>query len=241
MNQLDIDPAELRGIGIQMNKLECRIVKGTGCIENFISNMKSKKNKSQTFLNENTDSNKMISKIAEPKNHQVSSTINTRQTTEIISTKHNKPKTVIDFFKPIKENLNTKKLTTHSNLTSNILHQSLVNINMSHVDPAFLDALPTHLRQEIENELNTNKHQNNNFSSTKYEDIEPTDVTMTEESSKLYQHVNVDQMKEFVEEWVTTENEPKTCDNIMVSEYLCNLVKDTKTEDAYEIIRKLYR
>jgi len=242
MNQLDIDPAELRGIGIQMNKLECRTVKATGRIENFISNMKSEKNKSQTFFNENTDSNKVIStKIAEPKIHQVSSTVNTRKNAEIISTKHNKPKTVMDFFKPQKENLNTKTQTTRSNSTSNIPHQSLVNIKISHVDPAFLDALPAHLRQEIENELNANEHQNNNFSPTEHEDIVTTDVTMTEESSKLYQHVNVDQMKEFVEEWVTTENEPKICDNIMVSEYLCSLVKDTKTEHAYEIIRKLYR
>jgi len=237
MNQLDINPTELRGIGIQINKLESRAVKGTGRIENFISNMKSEQNTNQTFLNENTDCNKVIlTEITEPKNFQISSTINIHNT-EIIPTKNNKLKTVMDFFESKKENVNSKN-QTNSNSIFNISHQSC-NIKMSRVDPTFLNALPAHLRKEIENELKSNKHQNI-FSLVKYKD-KTINTTMTEESSKLYQHVNVDQMKEFIEEWVTTENEPKTCDNIMVSEYLCNLVKDTKTENAYEIIRKLYR
>lgn len=238
MNQLNIDPTELRGIGIQINKLESRAVKAIGHIGNLISNMKSEQNKNQKFLNDTTDCNKMIlTKFEESKSHQVSSIVNTRNE-EIISTKQKKPKTVIDFFKSNKESLNSKKQTS-SNFISNISHQSL-DIKMSHVDPEFLDALPADLRQEIESELKANEHQNN-FSPVEHEDTGTIDITVTEESSKLYQHVNVDQMKEFVEEWVTTENKPKTCDSIMVSEYVCNLVKDSKTEDAYEIIRKLYR
>ena len=60
MNQLDIDPSELRGIGIQMNKLESRTVSGAGRIENFISNMKSDTKRNHITLNENTDNNKII-------------------------------------------------------------------------------------------------------------------------------------------------------------------------------------
>lgn len=238
MNQLDIDPTELRGIGIQINKLESRTVKGTGRIENFILNMKSEPKNDPNSLTENTNYNKIKSlEISESKIHKSSSTVFTHKTEIIPTTNSNKSKTVPNFFKPKKEKLSQQPQTSKS--TTNILHQSFVNIKMSQVDPEFLDALPTDLRQEIENELKANEQQF--CKSTEYENTTPMDATMTEESSKLYQHVQVDQMKEFVEEWVVTENEPKTCDNIMVSEYLCNLIKDTKTEDAYEIIRKLYR
>jgi len=228
MNQLNIDPSELRGIGIQMNKLESRNVTGAGRIEHFISNMKSDTKRNNISPNENTDNDKIIStKVSEPRSLQSSSTDGC-----------NKPKSVIDFFKP-KEELNFRKHIKTSNSKSNIPHESLVNIRMSQVDPSFLDALPADLRREIENELKANENQNSLFDEN--ENSSTMEVTMTEESSKLYQHVQIDQMKEFIEEWVVTENEPKTCDNIMVSKYLCNLVRDTKTEDAYEIIRKLYR
>ncbi|XP_026811513.1 DNA repair protein REV1 isoform X2 [Rhopalosiphum maidis] len=213
MNQLNIDPTELRGIGIQMNKLESRIVTGPGRIENFISNMKSEPKINHISLNE-----KIIStKVSNHKSHQ-SSTENL-----------NKPKSVMDFFKP--KDLNSKKQLKTSNSKSIIPHKSHVNIKISQVDPSFLDALPADLRLEIENELKSYENENSSI----------MEVTMTEESSKLYQHVQIDQMKEFIEEWVVTENEPKMCDNIMVSKYLCNLISDAKTEDAYEIIRKLYR
>jgi len=228
MNQLDIDPSELRGIGIQMNKLESRTITRAGRIENFISNMKSDTKIENLSLSKTTNNDKIIStKVSEPKRFQCSSTDNP-----------NKPKSVIDFFKP-KEDLNSKKHLKISNFKSNSPHKSLVNIKMSQVDPSFLDALPADLRLEIENELKANE--NLNSLTTPNENSSILEVTMTEESSKLYQHVQIDQMKEFIEEWVVTENEPKTCDNIMVSKYLCNLVRDTKTEDAYEIIRKLYR
>jgi len=226
MNQLDIDPSELRGIGIQINKLESRTITRTGRIENFISNMKSEPKINQIYLNKNTDNDKITStKFSELQSHQ-SSTENC-----------NKPKSVIDFFKP--KDFNSKKQPKTSNSKSNNSHKSLVNIKISQVDPSFLDALPADLRLEIENELKANENQNSVTATN--ENSSTMEVTMTEESSKLYQHVQIDQMKEFIEEWVLTENEPKTCDNIMVSKYLCNLVKDTKTEDAYEIIRKLYR
>lgn len=228
MNQLDIDPTELRGIGIQMNKLESRIVTGPGRIENFISNMKSEPKINHTLVNENTDNDKIIlTKVSKPKSHQSSSTENV-----------NKPKSVLDFFKP-KEDLNSKKQLKSSNSKSIVPCQSLVNIKMSQVDPSFLDALPADLRLELENELKSHENQNSPFIENQNSPI--MEVTMTEESSKLYQNVQIDQMKEFIEEWVVTENEPKMCDNIMVSKYLCNLISDTKTEDAYEIIRKLYR
>jgi len=229
MNQLDVDPSELRGIGIQLNKLESRTVTGAGRIENFISNMKSDTKRNHIPLNENTDNDKIIStKVSEPISLQGSSTDN-----------FNKPKSVMDYFKP-KEELNSKKHPKISNSNFNIPHNPLVNnIKMSEVDPSFLDALPADLRLEIENELKANENQNS--LTVENENPSTMEVTMTEESSKLYQHVQIDQMKEFIEEWVVTENEPKTCDNIMVSKYLCNLVRDTKTEDAYEIIRKLYR
>lgn len=223
MNQLDIDPAELRGIGIQINKLESRAVKRNGCIENFISNMKTEPKKNQISLKENSDEYKNIS---ETKNCQSSSNA------ETTCSENNKPKTVPDFFKP-KEN----NLSSTSKSSSNISHQSLINIDQ--VDLSFLEALPADIRQEIENELKANKRQNS--LSVEHENTSNMEITMTEESSKLYKHVHVGQMKEFIEEWVATENEPLACDNIMVSEYLCNLVKDAKTEDAYEIIRKLYR
>jgi len=228
MNQLDIDPSELRGIGIQINKLESRTVTRAGRIENFISNMKSDTKIENLSHNKNNDNDKIIStKVSEPKSIQYSSTDN-----------FNKPKSVMDFFKP-KEDFNSKKNPRISNFKSNIPHESLVNIKMSQVDPSFLDALPADLRLEIENELKANE--NLNPLTIPNENSSIMEVTMTEESSKLYQHVLIDQMKEFIEEWVVTENEPKACDNIMVSKYLCNLVRDTKTEDAYEIIRKLYR
>ncbi|XP_022180311.1 DNA repair protein REV1 [Myzus persicae] len=229
MNQLNIDPSELRGIGIQMNKLESRTVTAAGRIENFISNMKSDTKRNHISLIENTNNDKIIStKVSEPESLQGSSTDN-----------FNKPKSVMDFFKP-KEDLNSKKHLKISNTKFNISHKSHVNnLKMSQVDPSFLDALPADLRLEIENELKANENQNS--LTVANENSSPMEITMTEESSKLYQHVQIDQMKEFIEEWVVTENEPKTCDNIMVSKYLCNLVRDTKTEDAYEIIRKLYR
>lgn len=229
LNQLDIDPSDLRGIGIQMNKLESRTVTEAGRIENFISNMKSNTKTNHISLNENSGNDKIVlTKVSEPKSLQSSSTDNC-----------NKPKSVIDFFKP-KEDLNSRKHNIKtSNPKSNIPHEPLVNIKMSQVDPSFLDALPTDLRLEIENELKANENQNSLY--IENDNSSTMEVTMTEESSKLYQHVQIDQMKEFIEEWVVTENEPKLCDNIMVSKYLCNLVRDTKTEDAYEIIRKLYR
>lgn len=233
ITQLDIDPTELRGIGIQINKLENRSIKEIGRIENFISNMKSnnKLQKNQISLN---NKNILSTEIAESK-IQNSSLVNT----EIISAeKSNKSKTVMSYFKPKEGNSSTTQQSTSSQSTSNIPYQSIVNIKMSQVDPSFLEALPADLRIEIENELKNNELQNSRTLENENASIE---LTMTEESSKLYQHVHVDQMKEFVEEWVTTEDEPKICDNIMVSKYLCNLVKDTKTEDAYEIIRKLYR
>uniref|UniRef100_A0A2S2NWZ5 DNA repair protein Rev1 C-terminal domain-containing protein n=2 Tax=Schizaphis graminum TaxID=13262 RepID=A0A2S2NWZ5_SCHGA len=226
MNQLDIDPTELRGIGIQMNKLESRIVTRPGRIENFISNMKSEPKINHISLNESIDNDKIIStKVSNHRSHQ-SSTENL-----------NKPKSVMDFFKP--KDLNSKKELKTSNFKSIIPHKSLVNIKMSQVDPSFLDALPADLRVEIENELKSYENQNSLL--IENENSSTMEVTMTEESSKLYQHVQIDQMKEFIEEWVVTENEPKICDNIMVSKYLCNLINDAKTEDAYEIIRKLYR
>lgn len=228
MNQLDINPTELRGIGIQMNKLESRIVSGPGRIENFISNMKSEPKINHTLVNENTDNDKIIlTKVSKSKSHQSSSTENV-----------NKSKSVMDFFKP-KEDLNSRKQLKSSNSKSIIPCQSLVNIQMSQVDPSFLDALPADLRLELENELKSYENQNSPFIENQNSPI--MEVTMTEESSKLYQNVQIDQMKEFIEEWVVTENEPKMCDNIMVSKYLCNLISDAKTEDAYEIIRKLYR
>ncbi|XP_027854232.2 DNA repair protein Rev1 [Aphis gossypii] len=228
MNQLDIDPTELRGIGIQMNKLESRIVTGPGRIENFISNMKSEPKINHTLVNENTDNDKIIlTKVSKPKSHQSSSTENI-----------NKSKSVMDFFKP-KEDLNSKNQLKSSNSKSIVPCQSLVNIKMSQVDPSFLDALPADLRLELENELKSHENLNSTFIENQNSPI--MEVTMTEESSKLYQHVQIDKMKEFIEEWVVTENEPKMCDNIMVSKYLCNLISDAKTEDAYEIIRKLYR
>lgn len=182
--------------------------------------------KNQLSFSKNTDRKIVESKIDN------SSSVNT----EIISIENNiKPKTVLNYFKPKEGNSRYTLLSNTSQSTSNISHQSVVNIKLSQVDPSFLDALPTDLRKEIENELKNNEHRR---SLPLENEIE---LTMTEESSKLYQHVHVDQMKEFVEEWVITEDEPKMCDNIMVSKYLCNLVKDAKTEDAYEIIRKLYR
>lgn len=240
INQLDIDPTELRGIGIQINKLENHTAKQNKCIENFISNMKSKQKTFEISCNEITVNPKIIStEIIESKCHQSFSTINIHNK-EIKFTKNsNNLKTVKDFFKPKEDKLNSKNQSKTSVSGSNIPYQSFVNIKMSQVDPSFLNALPTDIRQEIENELKSNESQNS--LSIEYENTSVMEETMTEESSKLYQHVHVDQMKDFVEEWVATENEPKTCDNIMVSEYLCNLIKDTKTEDAYEIIRKLYR
>lgn len=236
INQLDVDPTELRGIGIQINKLENRTVKGPGCIENFLSNMKFEPRENQIFSNENTDNNQIISKqIKESKIHQRSSENNQR--TKIITIDNcNKSKSVVDFFKP--NDLFSIKQPSTSKSAPSFSHQSTVELCMSQIDPEFLDALPADLRREIENDLKANERQNPLSKQYKNSTV---DATMTEESSKLYQHVHVDQMKEFVEEWVDTENEPKMCDNIMVSEYLCNLIKDAKTEDAYEIIRKLYR
>lgn len=202
--------------------------------------MKSNPNTNLISLSENIDNNKILStNVGEPNNQSIINTTNK----EIISTEiNNKPKTVMDYFiKSKKENFmegSSKNQSMTSKSTSHVPHQSLDNISMSQVDPAFLDALPGDVRQEIMNELKANKRQN---SVSKDGENISMEITMTEESSKLYQHVHVNQMKEFVEEWVTTENEPKACDNIMVSEYLCHLIKDTKTEDAYEIIRKLYR
>lgn len=239
MNQLDVDPTELRGIGIQINKLESHIkVKGTRCIENFISNMNSVPKENLISHNKYLNNNK----ITESKRHQNYSTVVNTQNEKISPKKKTyKPKTVIDFFKPRDGNLNTNKQLTVLQSTSCVPNQSLINIKLSQVDTEFLNALPPDLRQELENELKTNEL--SNFVTVEHENttLKKMDVTMTEESSKLYQHVQVIQMKEFIEEWVTTENEPKICDNIMVSKYLCNLIKDTKTEDAYEIIRKLYR
>lgn len=233
MNQLDIDPTELRGIGIQINKLENRTVKGIGCIENFLSNMKFEPKENKIFVEQNSDNNRMTSKkIAESKSHEDSSIINNKNTNIIYIDNKNNPKTI----EPI--DLCSKVQPSSSKSTSGISHQPLVDIKMSQIDPAFLDALPAEVREEIENELKANEHKNSLSIQHKKTSM---DDTMTEESSKLYQQVHVDQMKEFVEEWVNTEHEPKVCDNIMVSEYLCNLVKDVKTEDAYEIIRKLYR
>lgn len=233
MNQLNIDPTELRGIGIQMNKLENRTIKGIGCIENFLSNMKFESKANQITLGQNSNNSRTIPKKIESKSHPSSSTINNRNI-NTISLDITKPKTV-EFIKPM--GLHSKEQPSSSK-SSDILHQSLHDIKMSQIDPAFLDALPEDLRQELENELKSNEHENPLPIQHKNTS---TDDTMTEESSKLYQHVHVDQMKEFVEEWVDTEHEPKVCDNIMVSEYLCNLVKDAKVENAYEIIRKLYR
>lgn len=225
MNQLNIDPTELRGIGIQINKLENRVIKETGRIENFISNMKSEQIQNQISHYQNTDVNNKI----KPKIHHISPTVNINNT-DVNSTKNcNKLKIVENFFKP-KNQITASK--------SNVSLCSFANIKISQVDPSFLNALPEDLRQELENELKANEYQNllpaEHGKST-------TEVAISEESSRLYQHVNVNQMKEFIEEWITTEIEPKSCDNIMVSEYLCNLIKDTKMEDVYEIIRKLYR
>lgn len=243
MNQLDIDPTELRGIGIQINKLESHTkVKGIGHIEHFIANMKSVPKKNQISLNECIDNDKITSTIvAESKIHQNYSTVNIQNKKMSTEDKSIKPKTVMDFFKFREENINTNYQLTIPQSPSRIPNQSHVNIQLSQVDPEFLNALPPDLRQELENELKTNEPPN--YLPIVHENTvsKEMEVTMTEESSKLYQHVQVNQMKEFIEEWVTTENEPKKCDNIMVSEYLCNLVKDKKTEDAYEIIRKLYR
>lgn len=240
INQLDIVPTELRGIGIQINKLENYAVKQNKYIENFISNMKSESKKNEISCNEIQVCPKSIStKVTKSKNDQSSSTINIHNK-EIKSIKNiNNLKTVKDFFKSKEEKLNSNNKSKTSMPTYNIPHQSFVNIKMSQVDPSFLNALPIDIRQEIENELKANESQKS--FPVEYKSTSLMEVTMTEESSKLYQHVNVNQMKDFVEEWVNTENEPKTCDNIMISEYLCNLIKDTKTEDAYEIIRKLYR
>lgn len=237
ITQLDIDPTELRGIGIQINKLENRSVKEkTGCIENFLSNMKSKYEliNNQVSFNKNTYKDKIIlTKIGESKikNSSVNAEIKSVENS-------NKPKTVLNYFKPKDGNSGYTQQLTTSQSSSNIPHPSIVNIKMSQVDPSFLDALPADLRKEIENELKNNELHNSVTSENESESME---LTMTEESSKLYQHVHVDKMKEFIEEWVVTENEPKICDNIMVSKYLCNLVKDNKTEDAYEVIRKLYQ
>jgi len=230
MNQLDIDPNELRGIGIQVNKLENRTSKKTGLIENFISNMKSDPNKNSVSSNENkTTLLETIDSKSRP-----SSAVDTHHT-EIIPTNNDNKSKIVNFFEPKRNNSNFKK---QPSTTSDSLHghQLVVGIKMSQVDPEFLSALPPDLRQEIENELKANELCKN-VETVKHKNS----VTMTEESSKLYQNVHVDQMKDFVEEWVATEKEPKTCDNIMVSEYLCNLIKDSKTEDTYEIIRKLYR
>lgn len=237
MNQLDIDPTELRGIGIQINKLESRTVRNGGCIKNFISNMKLEYNQNQNSSNQDASNN-----IAESNTHQRSSIINIPKTKSTSTGNSNKSKSVVDFFKPKEGTSNSKKqtITTLSISNNNDSHQpTLTNLRMSQIDPSFLDAMPADLRREIENELNANEPQN--YVPTEQENLETMEVTMTEESSRLYNCVHVDQMKEFIEEWVTTEHEPKTCDNIMVSEYLCNLVKDSKTENAYEIIRKLYR
>lgn len=239
MNHLDIDPTELRGIGIQVNKLESCTTKKTGLIENFISNMKSDtKINDNNLSNEKTDNEEKLSKITDTKNNQKSSIMNNIKLKPI---ENQTQSNTMNFFKPEEKSYHSKQQTSTVQSTSNVMpHQSLVNIKLSQIDPEFLNALPPDLRQELENDLKVNEHQNS--VSTEHENITATmENTMTEESSRLYQHVHVDQMKEFVEEWVTTENEPKTCDNIMVSEYLCNLIKDTKTEDAYEIIRKLYR
>lgn len=197
--------------------------------------MKSEPKENQVFLDENTDSKITSKKVIETNSYQ--SSIENPQNIKIISIDNsNKPTTLKDFFKP--KDLYFKEHPSYSKSTPSISYQSLIDIKMSQIDPAFLDALPADLRQELENELKANEFENVQSVQRK----KPTmDVTMTEESCKLYQHVPVEQMKEFVEEWVNTENEPKLCDNVMVSEYLCNLVKDAKTEDAYEIIRKLYR
>lgn len=233
MNQLNIDPTELRGIGIQINKLENRTVKGIGCIEHFLSNMKFEPKTNQIILEQNSNNRITSKKIVESKSHQSLSTINNQNINKSID--KIKPK-IVEFIKPM--NLCSNEQPSSSISTPGISHRSIVDIKMSQIDPAFLDALPANLRQELENELKANEHENLLPIQHKNTSI---DDTMTEESSKLYQHVHVNQMKDFIEEWVDTEHEPKVCDNIMVSEYLCNLVKDAKVEDAYEIIRKLYR
>lgn len=232
MNQLDIDPTELRGIGIQVNKLESRTVKKAGRIEEYLSNMKSDPKQNQILFNENTNNKTIMPlKIKNSKCQQSSSAINTHM-------ENNNKSKMTAFLKP-KENSSSEKQQSISKTLSHV-HQSFVNFKMSEVDPAFLDALPPDLRQEIENDLRSNYIQNE--ASIKCENTTSTmEIMVTKESSKLYQLVHVDQMKEFIEEWVATECEPKMCDNIMVSKYLCNLIKDGKTEEAYEIIRKLYR
>lgn len=231
MNQLDIDPTELRGIGIQVNKLESRTVKKAGRIEDYLSNMKSDSKQNQIVFNKNTNNKTIMPlKIKNYKCQQSSSAINTHM-------ENNNKSKMTAFLKP-KENSNSEKQQSISNTSSHV-HQSFVNFKTSEVDPAFLDALPPDLRKEIENDLRS--YHVKNEVSIRCENTPTMEIMVTKESSKLYQLVHVDQMKEFIEEWVVTECEPKMCDNIMVSKYLCNLIKDGKTEETYEIIRKLYR
>lgn len=229
-----------------MNKLESCTTKRTGLIENFISNMKcDSKKTSKNVFSENTDNKERTSKMTSAEDHQ-SVSMDSIHNTEIKPTENKIRSKSVNLFKPKEKKLNFKQQPAQltSVITPSVtLHQYLNNIKLSEIDPAFLNALPADLRQELENELKAKEYENKN----KSESIEHKnttaimEITITEESSRLYQHVHADQMKEFVEEWVTTENEPKNCDNIMVSEYLCNLIKDKKTEDAYEILRKLYR
>lgn len=229
----------MRGIGIQVNKLENRTLKKKGLIENFISNMKSNPKQNPISSNKNIVDNKTtLLETTDSKSHQ-SSAVDIHHTETISLDNDIKTKTV-NFFEPKGDNSNFEK---QPSTTSDSSHerQSIIDIKMSQVDPEFLSALPTDLRLEIENELKANEHRQNTESLNNRSSMTTMEITMTEESSKLYQNVHVDQMKEFIEEWVVTENKPKTCDIIMVSQYLCNLIKDSKTEETYEIIRKLYR
>ncbi|XP_050425232.1 DNA repair protein Rev1 isoform X2 [Adelges cooleyi] len=203
MNQLKIDPTELRGIGIQINRLESRTLKRSGRIENFISNMKFLPNHTSPGIDAN-----LVVRL--PKLTEANAIHNlpseAMKNTELSN--NSKSKKIVEFFQPK---------------------------NYKPDNPLFLEALPEDLRLELENEL---KYQEQTHVT---ETNEKNVTTISEESSRLYQQVHIDQMKEFMEEWVSTEHEPKDCDNIMVSEYLCSLIKDTRTTDAYELLRKLYR
>ncbi|XP_050522654.1 DNA repair protein Rev1 isoform X2 [Daktulosphaira vitifoliae] len=226
IDKLNIDPKELRGIGIQINRLERRTIKKGGQIEHFITNMKIRQ--------DHNPLNNIQIEFKPPKSADLNDfdklSYKFNKSTSSISSEKSKP--IVKMFKSIesKSNKNSSPLL-HSNT-----YQSLNNINVSQVDQSFLEALPEDIRLELENDLRIYKKNelfngNNNLNTN----------NIFEDSSKLYQQVNIDQMKEFMDEWILTELEPKDCDNKMVTEYLCCLIKDNRMEDAYELLRRLYR
>ncbi|XP_026280569.1 DNA repair protein REV1 [Frankliniella occidentalis] len=292
MKKLNVNPCDLRGIGIQISRLESLISTSSGGLDKFIlknvSNPISKSPPKLTDQPTTSKENSTLSKISPRKSKMlavkgivgIDKFMKAKKKTtrkddvtklppandldlevlealpddirnEVLEAYSSDTKNGVSHGSSSSIHTNNVKVGKTSELHGNTSLCANMDVSYSQVDPTFLEALPSDMRKELENDFRLRKDQKEKEKKLKLiahlDDAKPG-PSHAYEIPYCYRKKSIlgafisksTDVKNIIREWVSFETEPQPCDVHILEHYLCDLVHEKNIDDLF-IIFKFFR